>query len=110
MRNLCLFQFDDSLAFANGQDLICFYLRKAFDLLCRRPLDFDQVHGFSIAKAEMKAEVALRHNACSAVHFIHLRMLACDYSYACADCRAIALGPYEFELDPILFVAADVVE
>ena len=40
---------DDSAALADGDDLVCLYLREAFNLLRGGPLDFDQVGGLRFA-------------------------------------------------------------
>jgi len=50
---------DDALTFANGEDLIGFDLREAFDLLRGWPFDFDPIHDFRFAEAEVQAKIAL---------------------------------------------------
>lgn len=50
---------NDTVTFSNGDDLICLYHSEFLDLLCRRPLYFDEVHCISLPDTEMKSQVAL---------------------------------------------------
>lgn len=97
---------DDPAAFTDGDDLIGFDLSEAFKLLRGWPLDLDQIYGLSLSHAEVESQVALRHHAGAAVHFIHLRVIAGDDPHAGADGSAIAFGAEQFDLDPVLQVAA----
>ena len=57
------------------------------------------------SNAEMKSQIPLRHDARSAVDFIHLRMISREHAHPRSNRRAIAFGPDELELDPVLLVA-----
>jgi hypothetical protein len=47
------------LPLADGDDLICLHLGKAFDLLSSWPFHLDQVHSFNLAQSKMQAQVTL---------------------------------------------------
>src|SRR6266567_2560750 len=94
----------NSTAFANGENLVRFYLRESFDLLSRWPFHLNQFHGLHLAQPEMQAQVALRHDAGAAADFVHLSVLARDHANPSADSRPITLRSNQFDLDPILFV------
>ena len=87
-------------------DLVGLHLGEALDLLRGRPFDFDDIYDLGFAQAEVESQVALRHHAGAAVDFIHLSMLAGHNAYTRADGGAIALRADQFDLDPVLLVAA----
>ena len=97
---------NDAAAFADGENLIGLDLRKSLDLLRRRPFHFDQINRLRFSHAEMQPQIALRHNARSAMHFVHLRMSSCNDAHARANRRPIAFRANQFNLDPVLQVAA----
>src|SRR5206468_12690058 len=59
---------DNPTAFANGEDLVCFHLGEALDLLCSRPLNFDYIDNVNLPHAEVQTQVSLRHYARPAVY------------------------------------------
>lgn len=76
----------DSATFANGENLIRLDLGEAFDFVRRWLLHFDQVHCVGFPHTKVKAQVSLRHDAGTAVHFVHLCVLAGDHAYPCTVC------------------------
>lgn len=84
---------NDAATFFYGEDLVGLHVEKALDLLCCRPLHLDAIDDLGFSNAEVKSQIALRHYAGTAVHFIDLRMSTSHYAYARADCGAIARGP-----------------
>ena len=95
----------DPAAFADGEYLVGLHLREALDLLCGRPLDFDEICGLGLSQAEVEAQIALRHDAGAAVHLVHLSVFASDCAHASPDGCAIAPGSDQLDLDPILPIA-----
>ena len=63
---------NDSLIFTDRDNLICLHLSETLDLLRRRPFDLDEIGGAGNAESKMKAKVALRHHARTAVYLIYL--------------------------------------
>ena len=44
------------------------------------------------------------------MHFVHLGMLARDHAHPRSNGRSIALGAKQLDLDPVLLIAANIVE
>jgi len=92
--------------FADCEDLVGLDLPELFHFLGGGPFHFDEIDSLRFAEAEVKAEVALRHDAGAAMDFVHLHMLPGHHADASADSGAIALGAEQLDLDPVLLVAA----
>src|SRR6202023_2461474 len=69
---------DDPAALADGQNLVGLDLGEAFELLRRRPFDFDQIRHFTLSESKVEPEITLRHDAGAAVHLGHLDVFAGD--------------------------------
>ena len=50
---------DNPTAFANGEDLVCFHIGEALDLLCSRPLNLDYIDNVNLPHAEVQTQVSL---------------------------------------------------
>src|SRR5258708_26307556 len=103
---LCFYGVDDSASFVDGECLIGFYLCELFDLLRCRPFYFDEIDRLRFSQTEMQSQIALRHYALSAVDFVDMRLSSCHYANAHDVRCAVALGSDQFDLDPVLRVAA----
>src|ERR1041384_5123354 len=101
-----LCRFDNPAALSNCNNLVWPHLSESLDLLGSRPLHFNRINDLCLSNPKMEPQVALRHHARATVHFISLRMSAGHHSHACADSGAIAFGSNQFDLDPILLIAA----
>src|SRR6516225_60216 len=97
---------DDAFFFRDGEDVVRFHLRKALHPLRRGPSNLQNVYHLRLAQSEMKPQVGLRHDAAAAVYFVDLRVAARHHAYAGSDRRAVALGADQFNLDPVLRIAA----
>jgi len=65
-----------SITFSNDQKSIPLDIREPLDLLRRWPLHLDPVRGLRFAQPKVQPQIALRHDACSAVYLVHLYVLA----------------------------------
>src|SRR6185437_16006288 len=101
---------NNAAAFANDYDLVGFNLRELFNLLRGWPPYLDQIYNLSLCQSKMHPQIALRHHAASAVHFVHLRMITGHYPDTRANARAVTFGSDEFDFDPILLIAAIVAQ
>ncbi len=97
---------NNAAAFADGKNLIDLDLRESLDLLRGRPFHFNQIDHLRFSYAEVQPQIALRHDARSAMHFIHLRMSSSNDAHPRADRRAIAFCSDQFKFDPVLQIAA----
>src|SRR5215469_15682093 len=97
---------NDSATLANGDYLVARDLGEPLGFPCCRPLYLDGIDGLVFADAEVKPQIALRHDTRSAMDLIHLNVFPSNYPHTCSNCCAIALGPDKLDLDPVLLVAS----
>src|SRR6202171_6690541 len=84
-------QRNNSAAFANGENLSALHGPEPLDFLRRWPFHFDHINRLRFSDAEVQPQIALRHHARSAMHFIHLRVRAGNYAHTRPNRRSLAL-------------------
>ncbi len=101
-----LFGSNDPGTFPDRHNLVSFDVVKLLDSLGCGPCHFEGVNYLRLPQTEVQAQVALRHHTGSAMHLVDLSVFPRHHSDASPNGCAVALGSEQFDLDPIVLVAA----